>query len=160
MRKHSFTEEYYTIAFSELSAQEKKVAERAIKTSENGYAPYSQFKVGSSVLLDGDIIISGNNQENASFPVGVCAERIALYYANAHYPDRTIHTMAIAARNKEEISGEPVTPCGACRQALLEISNNQQYPVKLILYGTRYTLIIPDSRILLPLSFNSDTLSK
>ncbi|NLV38142.1 MAG: cytidine deaminase, partial [Bacteroidales bacterium] len=107
-------------SFDELSKQEKELIEAAKKASLDAYAPYSGFKVGSALLLDNGEILVANNQENAAYPSGLCAERVVLFYANATYPKNRVLSLAVAA-NKEGIFTEnPISPCGSCRQVLLE----------------------------------------
>lgn len=131
---------------------------RAIKIMKNAYAPYSKFKVGAAVLLDNDKIITGNNQENASFPMGSCAEKVAIHYAEAQYPTAKIIAIAIVAENEEGVVKTPISPCGSCRQLLLEATSRSNTPITVIMHGTSFTRIISDSRLLLPLSFDGSSL--
>jgi cytidine deaminase len=97
--------------------EDLRLLKEAQKAMHNAYAPYSQFKVGAAILLENGEIITGNNQENAAYPSGICAERVAIFYAGAHYPNVAVKTIAITC---EADSSEPITPCGACRQAIAE----------------------------------------
>lgn len=125
---------------------------------QKAYAPYSKFKVGAAVLLDNGIVVQGNNQENASFPMGSCAERVAVHYAGATYPQAKITAIAIVASNESGILKSPISPCGACRQILLESEQHSKQKITVILHGTDYTQVLPNAHSLLPLSFGSNTL--
>lgn len=140
-------------AFDEI---EKELIDSAKKIALSAYAPYSEFNVGAAVLLENNIIITGNNQENAAYPSGLCAERVALFYANAQYPDKKVLAIAIVAIKDNKIIVNPVPPCGSCRQAILETSNRFENKIKLILIGNEHYLVINNASELLPLSFSSD----
>ena len=137
----------------ELNANEKELVERAMAATSNAYANYSHFYVGAAVrLANGDIII-GANQENAAFSSGLCAERTAIFAAQAQYPRQRITTLAIAARNDAGYLTDPISPCGACRQVILEIEDRYKEPVRILLYGTSGVYRINSVKDLLPLSF-------
>lgn len=140
----------------ELSESERNLIEKAIEATNNSYVPYSHFHVGSAVLLDNGEIISGCNQENAAFSVTICAERTALFAAGAKFPDTPIVAIAIAARNKDGLLSEPVTPCGSCRQALVETEFRHKRKIRILLYGTRHTYVLDGIGTLMPLSFTDD----
>lgn len=140
--------------YNELSTEDKKLVDIAKECTKTSYAPYSKFNVGAALLLSNGEIVRGSNQENAAFPSGTCAERTAVYYAHASYPDATIDTIAIAAFTEGEFLDHPISPCGACRQAILEYENLANKPIKVILYGTDEIYILEGIRTLLPLSFN------
>lgn len=142
----------------ELNPDERKLAERAIESSHKAYAPYSNFKVGASVLLANGKIITGSNQENAAYPSGLCAERVALFYANSEFPDIAIESLAICAQNKSGMLKLPVPPCGSCRQVLLESETRYKNDIKVILIGTNLIQVIENSKQLLPLFFNDENL--
>ena len=149
--------EYSSI--DELEPKDKELAQAAIDATAQAYAPYSKFNVGAAVLFEDGVIVKGSNQENAAYPSGLCAERTTLFYANAHYPDRKVVALAIAAAQNEDFLEEPISPCGACRQVILETEKRFGTPVRIILYGTKECYIIEDGiKSLLPLSFNSDFL--
>ncbi len=131
---------------------------KAEEASKNAYAPYSDFYVGAAILLENGHIITGNNQENAAYPSGLCAERVALFYANAQYPTTKIKTIAIFASSKDAATIEPVTPCGGCRQVILESQFRQKEPIELILVGSNKIYIIHDASLLLPLHFSKSFL--
>ena len=137
----------------ELSDDEKKLIRMAKDASNDAYAPYSKFKVGAAVLLDNGEILTGNNQENAAYPSGLCAERVALFYANAHYPEATVLKLAVAAQNIKGFVPEPVFPCGSCRQNLLEAENRYSKEIRMLFFGTQETAIVNSAKDLLPLGF-------
>ena len=146
-------------SIDELSAQEREVVEAARKATANSYAVYSGFKVGAAVRLSDGTIVSGTNQENAAYPSGICAERTTLFWANSQYPDKAVEILAIAARTAEGELERPITPCGACRQVILETEKRFKTPIRIILYGSKECYIIEDGiKTLMPLSFDSDFL--
>ncbi len=143
----------------ELSSKDASLMEEAIKIRETAYAPYSSFNVGAAILLDNGKIITGNNQENAAFPSGMCAERVAIYSAGALYPKANIEQMAITASSQKKIVDKPVGPCGACRQAIAEYEFKQDTPIQLLFMGEKGTIIKTKSlQDLLPLSFDKSFL--
>ncbi len=121
----------------ELSPQDQELVQAAIKATHNAYANYSRFYVGAALRLENGKIVIGANQENAAFPSGLCAERTAVFAAQANYPDSPIETLAIVARNEKGVLPNPITPCGACRQVILEIEDRYKKPIKILLYGTQ-----------------------
>ncbi len=139
---------------SELTDTERSLVEQAIAATDRSYAPYSHFHVGAAILLKNGTTIMGCNQENAAFPAGICAERSALFAAGAQYPDQPVIMMAIAARNdKGEFMENPVSPCGPCRQVLIETETRFQQSVRILLYGKCHIYIVDGIRQLMPLSF-------
>ena len=146
-------------SIDELSAQEREVVEAARKATANSYAVYSGFNVGAAVRLSDGTVVSGTNQENAAYPSGLCAERTTLFWANSQYPDKAVEILAIAARTAEGELKRPITPCGACRQVILETEKRFKTPIRIILYGSKECYIIEDGiKALMPLSFDSDFL--
>ncbi len=143
-----------------LNDIEKKLINIAKDASIKAYSPYSGFNVGCAVLLENGEIFSGNNQENAAYPSGLCAERIALMYANANYPDAAISMISIVAQKNGAFSQHPVSPCGACRQVILEAENRFQKSIRLLLAGEKETYIIYSIKDILPLSFDKSNLEK
>ncbi|MGV6829843.1 MAG: cytidine deaminase [Flavobacteriales bacterium] len=132
---------------------------KAHTAREHAYAPYSHFRVGAALLLETGKIITGNNQENASYPSGLCAERVAVYYAGANHPNVTIKALAITARSLNKKKTQPVPPCGACRQALVEYEVNQKSPIEVYFMGDSGTIFKANSvKDLLPLVFDSSFL--
>ncbi len=144
--------------FDELTNDEQQLVRKAMDATDNSYSPYSKFRVGAAIrLADGREII-GANQENAAFPVTLCAERTAIFAAQAQYPDQPIVALAIAARNENGFTVDPVSPCGSCRQVILEIEQRYHQSVKIYLYGTRGVYVINTVRDLLPLCFVEESM--
>ena len=120
----------------ELQTDDRELVEKAIAATNNSYAPYSKFYVGAALRLANGDIVMGANQENAAYPSGLCAERTAIFAAQANQPDQPVATLAIAARNENGLLEVPVSPCGACRQVILEIEDRYKQPIRILLYGT------------------------
>jgi cytidine deaminase len=140
--------------FDELTDQERELVEQAKASTYNSYAPYSHFHVGAAILLKNGVIVPGCNQENAAFPAGLCAERSAIFAAGAQYPDQPVTMLAIAVRdNKGEFLAEPASPCGSCRQVIIETETRFKQPVRILLYGTAHTYVMDGIKELMPLSF-------
>jgi cytidine deaminase len=139
----------------ELNQSEKNLVDAAKESVMSAYAPYSHFQVGAAILLANDEIVTGSNQENVAFPSGLCAERTALFYANSRFPEVAVDTIAVAAYTNGDFTDEPVSPCGGCRQVILEAQNRYNHPVRIILYGKKKTYIIEKITDLLPLYFGS-----
>ena len=126
---------------------------------KNAYAPYSKFHVGTAILLDNNEIITGNNQENASYPSGLCAERAAIYYAGSNYPKTKILVMAIVAGSIKNTTSKPIPPCGACRQAIAEYEVKQESPIEIYFKGETGKVVKSNSLAnLLPLLFDKAVL--
>jgi cytidine deaminase len=140
--------------YNDLSESEKNLIDQAKMAVARAYAPYSHFQVGAAVLLANGSVVTGNNQENAAYPSGLCAERTALFYANSQYPDAAVKTIAIAAFTEGKFLEQPITPCGGCRQVILEAQNRYKHPIQIILYGTKEIYLIDKITDLLPLSFS------
>jgi cytidine deaminase len=136
----------------ELTETEKMLLTAAQEATAKAYAPYSSFLVGAALLLENGQGVIGNNQENIAFPSGLCAERVALFAAHANWHETPVTMLAIAARYKEHFTTQPVTPCGACRQALVESERRFVRPIRLLLYGTEQVLVIESVEAILPLS--------
>jgi cytidine deaminase len=131
----------------------------AIGARKNAYAPYSNFYVGAAVLLENGAIVIGSNQENASYPSGLCAERVAIFQAGALYPGVTIKAVAITATSKNYIVKQAAAPCGNCRQAMIEYEQKQKQPIKILLMGEQGEVIQFNSLLdILPLAFNNSFL--
>ena len=144
--------------YEELDVRYQQLIQQAQTATEKSYSPYSQFKVGAAVLLANGIMVQGSNQENAAYPSGLCAERTAMFYANSQYPDQQPEAIAIAAKDANGFTQSPITPCGACRQSLLETETRYHHRIKVILYGSKSILVIDSIKDLLPLSFDEDFL--
>lgn len=119
----------------ELPEAVQELMKKAKEARKQAYAPYSNFQVGAALLLENGEIVIGSNQENASYPSGLCAERTAIYYAGAKYPNTPILKMAISAGSKIKLSEQPIPPCGACRQAIAEYEIKQQKPIEIYFMG-------------------------
>lgn len=145
-------------SYDELSPDQKKLTDEAKEATFRSYAPYSEFYVGAAAELANGEIISGNNQENAAYPSGLCAERVTLFFANSKYPDMPIKRLAIAARTKGDFVEECVAPCGSCRQVILESEDRGKEPMELLLCGKDQVYIIRTIKDLLPLYFGKSNL--
>lgn len=137
----------------ELQADDRELVEKAVAATNNSYAPYSKFYVGAALRLANGDIVMGANQENAAYPSGLCAERTAIFAAQANQPDQPVATLAIAARNENGLLEVPVSPCGACRQVILEIEDRYKQPIRILLYGTKGVYMVDSVKDLLPLCF-------
>lgn len=145
--------------FDELSATDRQLMETAMEATHRSYAPYSHFSVGAAARLADGTVISGSNQENAAYPSGTCAERTTLFYANSQHPDQAVETLAIAARNERgEFLPQPIPPCGACRQVMLETESRFRKPMRILLYGTKGIYEVKRVGDLLPLSFDASAM--
>jgi cytidine deaminase len=144
-----------------LDLNDKLLLENAEKALGTAYAPYSEFRVGASVLLDNGEIISGSNQENAAYPSGLCAERVALFHAKSRYPDVVIKAIAVTARSDHFVIDHPVSPCGACRQVIAETESRQNKEIRIIMKGnTGITHVVNGISNLLPLMFKEENLKR
>jgi len=155
MKKINITAKIQICEYNELCPEEKKLINFAKEFCFRAYAPYSRFQVGVAVLLANGEIVTGSNQENAAFPSGLCAERTALFYANSQYPEQAVKAMAITAYTQGDFVERPISPCGACRQVILETEKRYGNPIRIFLYGKSETYIIEGINDLLPLAFNS-----
>lgn len=146
-------------SLDELSSELKNLMGIAEKSRLDAYAPYSNFQVGAAVLLDNNEIVIGNNQENASFPSGLCAERVALFQAGARFPGVTIKAIAVSAASSKSIVNKPAAPCGNCRQSIAEYEQKQNKPITILMRGETGTVYRSNSIAdLLPLAFGNSYL--
>lgn len=144
--------------WEDLSDQDLVVINKAKEARNSAYANYSNFKVGAALLLDNGKILTGNNQENAAYPSGLCAERTAIFYTIANYPSAKIIKLAVVA-GKDDNSSIPVSPCGACRQVLIEYEFRQKMPIEFLFTGMKGKVIkFNQCADLLPFSFNESAL--
>ena len=142
-------------SIKDLILKDAELLVAAKKMVKTAYAPYSEFHVGAAVLLENGEIIAGNNQENAAYPSGLCAERVALFYAGSQYPTIAIKTIAISVKSKNVIISEPLSPCGGCRQVIAEYENKFKKPIRIIMSGEKGQIYIAKSiESLLPLMFS------
>lgn len=145
--------------FDELPTDIQPLMTNATAIRKKAYAPYSQFRVGVAILLDNGKTVMGSNQENAAYPSGLCAERVAIFYAGANYPDAKILKMAITATSDLNSNTTPIPPCGACRQSIYEYEFNQESPIEIYFMGEFGEIYKSDSlKNLLPFSFDKNFL--
>lgn len=146
---------------AELDAQDRELLEAAVAATDTAYAPYSGFHVGAAVLLETGEVVQGSNQENAAYPSGLCAERVALFAAASQHPETTIKSVAITACFHDTDELLAVSPCGDCRQVMAEYEHRYQSPIRMILTaGSGKVMVIDDAKTLLPLMFNADNLKR
>ena len=145
---------------SELSPIENELLNKAIHARDNAYAPYSSFSVGAAVVLDNDEVFLGNNQENAAYPSGICAERVAIWSAMATIPQGKIKQIFISARSEKTTVDRPIAPCGACRQAIAEYETRQKENIEIFFTGETGKIVKAYSiKDLLPWMFDNSMLS-
>ncbi|MGL4412489.1 MAG: cytidine deaminase [Bacteroidales bacterium] len=142
----------------ELSSEDRQLVDMAREATTRAYAPYSEFHVGAAALLENGEIITGNNQENAAYPSGLCAERVTLFWANSKYPDMPVKTIALAAFTNGEFTKECVAPCGACRQVMLETEDRGGEPMRILLSGRDQVYEVDSIKDILPLYFEKSNL--
>jgi cytidine deaminase len=148
-------------SLDELPEEDRNLIAQARQSVMSAYAPYSRFNVGAAVLLENGKLMLGNNQENASYPIGLCAERVAVFAAAANYPGIKIKAIAITALSNQFLIDKPITPCGACRQAIAEYEHRYQNPIRLIMVGETGKVLVADSiKHFLPYQFNGDDLKE
>ncbi|CAM4322486.1 cytidine deaminase [Zobellia nedashkovskayae] len=146
-------------SMEELSKEDGALMLDAIAARKNAYAPYSNFQVGAAVLLENGEVVIGNNQENASYPSGLCAERVAIFYAGAKYPSVAVKAIAITATSVNYQLTDPAAPCGNCRQAISEYEVKQKKPIALMMMGEKGKVFKCNSMAdILPLGFDSSFL--
>ncbi|MEI7508588.1 MAG: cytidine deaminase [Flavobacterium sp.] len=143
----------------ELPNDIQSLLNQAIETRKNAYAPYSRFRVGAAILLDNGKVVLGSNQENAAYPSGLCAERVAIFQAGAIYPNAKIVKLAITAASDTNPTLSPIPPCGACRQSIAEYEFKQDTPIEIYFMGESGEVYKSNSiNNLLPLSFDKTSL--
>ncbi|MCX2679666.1 cytidine deaminase [Galbibacter sp. EGI 63066] len=147
-------------SLDELSDDARELMLKAISVRKNAYAPYSKFRVGAALELENEEVIVGSNQENAAFPSGLCAERVAIFQAGTQFPDVAVKTMAISAASDTYSVLTPTPPCGACRQSIAEYEERQKRPIALYFMGETGKVVKADSlKDLLPLIFGKASLN-
>lgn len=146
-------------SFDELENSEKQLINKAKEQIEKAYAPYSKFHVGAAVELENGEIFAASNQENSAYPSGLCAERVAIFFANAQFPTVPVKSLAVAAFTNGEFVAEPITPCGSCRQVVLETEIRFEKNIKILLYGTNHVYQLENIKQLLPLCFEKSSLN-
>lgn len=148
---------YKLILREDFSEELRLLEASAVEAAQKAYAPYSHFSVGAAVLLRSGRIVQGSNQENAAYPSGLCAERTALFSAGALYPNDPVEKLLIVAISKGK-RVETITPCGACRQVLMEVSTRFAHPFQVIMAGEIRAIVLTDNRLLLPFAFDGSDL--
>jgi cytidine deaminase len=160
MKQRAYTVRLYEYDhLNELSEEQVLLVDKAIEAARDAYAPYSGYRVGAAVRLGNGEIVIGSNQENAAYPSGLCAERVAIFYAGARYPDVPVRSIAIAAMRKDTLQEEPVAPCGACRQVLYEKESQGNAPIEVLLFGSKKIQVINQVTDLLPLPFRLESIT-
>ncbi|MBR8705464.1 Cytidine deaminase [Bacteroides pyogenes] len=142
----------------ELNEADRMLVKAAMDATKGSYAPYSRFSVGAAARLKNGTIVTGSNQENAAYPSGICAERTTLFYANSQYPDQPVDALAVAARTEQDFLEDPIPPCGACRQVILETEKRYGQPLRILLFGKKHIYEIKTIGDLLPLSFEASAM--
>ncbi len=143
---------------SELTLEDQELIKQAREACLRAYAPYSEFSVGAAVQLQNGKIITGNNQENAAYPSGLCAERTAIFWANSQYPETPVNTIAISAMKDNKLVENPISPCGSCRQVMLETEYRYQTPLRVIMDGGEKIIVSKNTSGLLPFNFTKNDL--
>ena len=144
----------------ELPEYAQKLILLAREAANRAYAPYSGYRVGASVLLENGELITGNNQENAAYPSGLCAERTALFYASSRFPQIAVRTLAVSALNEKMLPGEFARPCGSCRQVIAEYEDLSGKPIEIILDGSSAITVVNGIDTLLPFRFKKENLER
>ena len=154
MKKITLNIDIQLAQIDELPEEDQQLVKMAIEQTEHSYSPYSHFSVGAALRLENGMTVRGCNQENAAFSVTICAERSALFAAGAAFPDQAVTTLAIAARKENhELLEEPISPCGTCRQAIIETETRFKHPVRILLYVKKHIYVFDSIKALMPLSF-------
>lgn len=157
-KKVSFEVSVYD-ALENLPPNELELMNAAVAARKNAYAPYSNFKVGVALLLENGEVVIGSNQENASYPAGLCAEGVAVFQAGARFPGIAIKLVAITAASENTVVDKPIAPCGICRQSMSEYENRQKSPIVLLMMGESGEVLKCESVAdILPLGFDSSYL--
>ncbi len=158
MKKNTIEIEYDVLTFDELPADQRELVDSAMKATDNSNAKYSDFHVGAAIrLADGRLMI-GANQENAAFSLCICAERSAIFAAQANCPEQSINAIAIAARNADGFISSPVSPCGSCRQVMVEMEDRYKNNMMVLLCGKDEVYRLKSAKDLLPLGFVDDNM--
>jgi len=158
MKEYQLTAKMRAYSWDELTDEQRAVLRVAKEQTEHSYCPYSGFHVGAAVLLANGEVMRGANQENAAYPSGLCAERVALFAAGAQYPEQPVTKLAIACYTDGHFTKEPGSPCGACRQVMLETEHRYGNKMEVLLFGEDATYVFESAADLLPLIFVSENL--
>ena len=149
-------QEYSSV--EEMTPEDQALVAAALEAQKGSYSPYSDFQVGAALLLANGVIVKGANQENIAYPSGLCAERSAMFWAGANYPDVPMETLAIAGSDHGVLCESPASPCGSCRQVMAEYQKKYNHPLKIILVGSKRIRKFSCVEDLLPFIFDSLTL--
>ena len=156
MKEQKIELRYEVFTLDELNVEDKQLMEAAREATLRSYAPYSRFRVGAAALLENGVVVTGTNQENVASPSGLCAERTTLFYANSQYPDVPVVALAIAACSEDGVTPSyPISPCGACRQVMLETEKRYRKPMRILLCGAEEVIVVESARDLLPFAFDN-----
>ncbi|WP_276483140.1 cytidine deaminase [Paraflavitalea pollutisoli] len=156
--EYKFSYEVYEDS-TELAPADAQLLETARTATQRAWAPYSHFRVGAAARMQNGEIVTGANQENASYPAGICAESVLLATAGVNWPGLPIDTLAVSYQGDDILNDHPISPCGICRQRIKEFEERTQQPIRLILAGqTGQIYIIPDANLLMPLAFTANEL--
>jgi cytidine deaminase len=158
MKEFNLTTKMRVFRWNELSDEQREVLSIAKEQTKRSYCPYSHFHVGAAAKLKNGEIVRGCNQENAAYPSGLCAERSALFAAGAQYPDQPVQKLAIACFTEDHFTNEPGSPCGACRQVMVETEHRYGEKMEVLLYGEDAIYVFESAADLLPLIFVSENL--
>lgn len=158
MKEYNLTTKMHSYQWNELSEEQRELLRIAKEKTKHSYCPYSGFHVGAAAKLSNGVIIPGCNQENAAYPSGLCAERSALFAAGAQYPDQPVERLAIACFTDGHFTAQPGSPCGACRQVMIETEHRYGGKMEVLLYGEDETFVVDSAADLLPLIFVSENL--
>lgn len=154
MKRQLSVEYDFFESWKELSSDDQELVSNAFEVMDSAYAPYSKFKVGASLRLSNGRIINGSNQENVAYPSGLCAERVALFYAGANFPGATVQTLCVVAKGELLPFDRLLSPCGGCRQVMMETESRQNENIRVILISQNSNAVIfNSSKSLLPLAF-------
>ncbi len=158
MKKLCIKTNLKSYTWDELNDEDRRLLDIAKEMTQKSYSPYSHFQVGAAALLENGVIVRGSNQENAAYPSGLCAERTTLFAANANYPDVPVSALAIACFTNGHFTENPGTPCGSCRQVMLETEHRFGKPMRVLLYGSKEIYMFDNAADLLPIGFFSEDL--
>ena len=158
MRKETISIPFSVCKAEELPKDEQELIEAAKRMTYQSYCPYSQFHVGAAARLEDGTVVRGSNQENAAYPSGLCAERTTLFAANANHPEKAVTALAIACRTRGSFTARPGSPCGSCRQVMIETEHRYRTPMRVLLYGEDEIYVFHKAYDLLPLGFFSEDL--
>ncbi|MDD5861846.1 MAG: cytidine deaminase [Prevotella sp.] len=153
MEKKELKTDYLFGSYEELEAADRNLVDASLKATTHSYSPYSHFQVGAAVLLADGTIVQGANQENAAYPSGLCAERTAVFSAQAQYPEQAVKALALVGCNEQGVTAIPAWPCGACRQVILEVEERYHQPIRILVASSKGVYIFHSIKDLLPFCF-------